>query len=353
MIKYIIDGLFLTQRMTGTQRYAYEIVRELDKLVKKGEFALVVPRTAKITVEYENIQIIKYGTLNGILWQQISLAKCLIKYNAQGIFLNNVMPIIYSKGVVTIHDVCYKANPNFYLSFRDKMSALWHRFIYWRAVHSKIEIVTVSEFSKSEIIKFYNADANKINIVYGGCQHMNRIEKNKNTFEKYPALIQNKYYFTMSTLAANKNFKWILYAAKNNPDKVFAVAGGGKLKGAAEASGFASLPNIIFLGYISDEDAKTLMENCKAFLFPTFYEGFGLTPLEAVACGTKNIIVSDTPCMREIYGDFAEYVDPYDLKYKMNSVEKSSKNISELLKKYDWKKSAEKLYNVLKECVVR
>lgn len=150
----------------------------------------------------------------------------------------------------------------------------------------------------------------------------------------------------MSTLAANKNFKWILYAAKNNPDEQFAIAGGGKLKGAAEAEGFAELPNIRFLGYVSDEDAKTLMANCKAFLFPTLYEGFGIPPLEAIACGAPRIIVSDTPCVHEIYGNNAEYIDQTN--YKNAKITEGKICVSaEILEKYSWKKSAEKLLEKL------
>lgn len=65
----------------------------------------------------------------------------------------------------------------------------------------------------------------------------------------------------------------------------------------------------MYLGYVTDGEAKSLMENCKAFLFPTLYEGFGIPPLEAIACGAPRVMVSNTPCMREIYGSHADYID--------------------------------------------
>lgn len=346
MCKYVIDGLFLTQRITGTQRYSYELTCELDKLVKKGDIKILVPNSASNLPKYENIEVVRYGKHQGIMWQQIDLAHYLRKNKKQGIFFNNVLPLTYPHGIITIHDVCYKANPQFYSSLRDKLSMLWHRLNYWRAAHSNMIILTDSEFSKSEIIKYYDVDPKRIQIIYCGWQHINRTDFSQNTFEKYNYLKPNEFYFSMSTLGANKNFKWILYAAKNNPDETFAIAGGGKLKGAAEAAGFSSLPNVHFLGYVSDEDAKTLMANCKAFLFPTFYEGFGIPPLEAIACGCKQIIVSDTPCMHEIYGDCAEYIDPYNNIYSLLN----SKYVmidTQLLKKYSWKKSAEEFIDLL------
>ena len=226
------------------------------------------------------------------------------------------------------------------------MSALWHRLNYWRAAHSNMNILTDSFFSRTELGKYYKVAPKRVTILYCGWQHMERIVAATDTFEKYPELRKGEYYFSMSTLGANKNFKWLLYAAKNNPEVQIAIAGGGKLKGAAEAEGFTNLPNIHFLGYVSDADAKTLMANCRAFVFPTLYEGFGLTPLEAVSCGASSIVVSDTPCMHEVYGDNAEYIDQTD--YENANIAESRKWVlEELLEKYSWKKSAEKLLSLM------
>lgn len=346
MYKYVIDGLFLTQRITGTQRYAYEIVNELDKLTDKGELCILVPESAEKLPEFENIEIVRYGSRSGIMWQQTDLARYLKKNKAKGIFFNNVFPLAYPHGIITLHDVCYKVNPKFYASLRDKLSMLWHRLNYWCAVHSEMAITTVSDFSVSELAKYYKVKADRVKVIRPGWQHINKTAFSEDTFERYSFLKPQGYYFSMSTLGANKNFKWILYAAKNNPDETFVIAGGGKLKGAAEAAGFSSLPNVHFLGYVSDEDAKTLMANCKAFLFPTLYEGFGLPPLEAAACGCRQLIVSDTPCMHEVYGDNAEYIDPKD--FSFSGLSKLTKQCdASLLDKYSWKKSAEKLKALL------
>ena len=81
MGKYVIDGLFLTQRITGTQRYAYELLCELDKISKKDEFQIVVPDSASELPVLKNIEIVKYGKRNGIIWQQTDLAHYLRKNN--------------------------------------------------------------------------------------------------------------------------------------------------------------------------------------------------------------------------------------------------------------------------------
>ena len=345
MEKYVIDGLFLTQNITGIQRYAYEIVSELDKIVAPGKVEILVPETTIKLPQLENIKLVKKRKHGGILWEQIDFAHYARKNKMQCICFTNILPLLYPHGIITIHDISYKANPQFFTSKRDRLSALWHRINYWYAARSKMAIVTVSEFSKSEIIKYYHVDENRITVIYNAWQHLERIEAAKDTFQHYPQLKKGDYFFSMSTLAANKNFKWILHAAKNNPQEQFAIAGGGKLKGAAEAEGFVDLPNVHFLGYVSDEDAKTLMANCKAFLFPTLYEGFGIPPLEAMACGAPRVIVSDTPCMHEVYGEDAEYLNPVDMgNLKLKIENKNTKNV---LEKYSWKKSADKLNELI------
>lgn len=343
---YVIDGLFLTQKITGIQRYAYEITMELDKLVSPNTLEILVPEYLENTPKLKNIKVIKRGKKRGVLWQQINYANYARKNKLKCICFTNVLPLLYAHGIITIHDVSYKANPQFFKSKRDRLSALWHRLNYWRAAHSDMKVVTVSQFSKSEIMKYYGIPPQRITVIYNAWQHMKRIESASDTFQRCLELVKGSYYFSMSTLAANKNFKWVLCAAKNNPDKQFAIAGGGKLKGAAEAEGFAELSNVSFLGYVSDEDAKTLMENCKAFLFPTLYEGFGIPPLEAIACGAPRIIVSDTPCMHEIYGENAEYINQTDYK-NAKITEYKTQTTEKILKKYSWKLSAERLKEML------
>lgn len=346
--KYAIDGLFLSQRITGIQRYAYEIVLELDKIVGNLDIVILVPHNAKNIPCYKNIEVIRIGKLQGIPWEQIEFPYYARKSERQCICFANVVPLIYAKGIAVIHDVGYKANPQFYISVRDRAAAVWHRIHYWCVAHSKMQIVTVSNFSKSEIMKYYKMSSDRITVIYNAWQHMKRIHAANDTFDRFSELKKGEYLFSMSTLAPNKNFKWILYAARNNPDEQFAIAGGNKLKGIAEAAGLAHLPNIRWLGYVSDEDAKTLMKNCKAFLFPTLYEGFGIPPLEALACGAPEILVSDIPCMREIYGAYVNYIDPID--YKVNEINKKKQiNVIDALKKYEWKASAQKLIKLMKK----
>lgn len=338
MKSVIINGKFLTQRVTGVQRYAREIVAELDKqLNSESELSVViaVPKDASDVPDYKNIKVVRVGHLKGIAWEQISLP---IYAAGKGTLLNlcNVSPLV-SPGIVAIHDVKIKARPQDF----SKKFLMWYNLLFSNATKRAKKIITVSEFSKKEIEKYYSVDPDRIVVVPDAWQHYERIGYDDNALEKYE-LEKNNYYFSMCSLEPNKNFKWIAEVAKRNPDQLFAVSGSINEKVFADGLGFECPENMKLLGYVSDEEAKTLMRDCKAFLFPTFYEGFGIPPLEAMSAGAKQVVVSDTEVMHEIFGDSVVYISPNDYGVDLDNVSsaKGRNNSKAPLDKYSWTKSA-------------
>ena len=107
--------------------------------------------------------------------------------------------------------------------------------------------------------------------------------------------------------------------------------------------------NLIYTGYLNDGELVTLYKNCKAFIFPSLYEGFGIPPLEAIECGCKNLILSDIEVLKEIYGNNAVYIDTKNyIKLPEKLIEA---DIDELLEKSSWKKTATLIINVLNEYI--
>lgn len=331
MEKIVINGRFLTQRITGVQRYAREICAELDKLIQPEEIIMAIPPETQDIPEYKNIKVVRFGAFHNRLWEQISFPLYVIKNNAVALNLCNVAPLL-APGIVCIHDMKIKATPQFF----SKKFLLWYRILFWNATKRAKKIITVSNFSKSEIIKYYGVDGNKIVVVPNGWQHFARINYDEKTLAKYN-LQKDNYYFAMSSLEPNKNFKWIAEQAVKNPSELFVVAGSINAKVFADGLGFACPDNMKLIGYVSDEEAKTLMRDCKAFLFPSIYEGFGIPPLEAMSAGAKRIIVSDIPVMHEIFGDGVEYIGRSSKEQKQNFwlIE---------LQSFSWVKSAKKLF---------
>ena len=348
---YAVDGLFYTQRLSGIQRYAIELIRELDARVCPGEIELILPETLPESCTlptFTNCRVVRWGRRTGMLWEQLDYPAYLKQSGRKGLCLCNVIPVRGFHGIAAVHDICYKARADFYTEPRARLAAAWHCFQYRRIAKKAEKIITVSEFSKSEIMRVYHVPSGKLCVIPNAWQHMQRVEPDEGIFQKEPSLLPGKYYFSMSNLLKNKNFPWVLRAAQNRPEAVFAIAGGGSLKAAAGALGLDELPNVKYLGYVSDGEAKALMANCKAFLFPTLYEGFGIPPLEAIACGAPRVLVSDTPCMREVYGENADYID---LTANVGDVEDVTPghDAAAALARYSWSASAEKLAALLQQ----
>lgn len=345
---WAVDGSFFAQRLSGIQRYSIELLAALDRIVPPGFVEIVTPPGVE-TPHYTNIKVVSFGTHRGGVWQQLDYPRYLRQRGAGGLATCNVIPLFGFRGIAVVHDVCYRARPDFYTVPRGRLSAAWHCLQYRRIAKRAERIITVSEFSKSEIAKYYGVPASKMDVVYNAWQQMQRIAPDESIFARHPQLKPGQYYFSMANLLKNKNFPWVLRAAGAKPDAVFAIAGGGSLAAEAERLGLADLPNVLYLGYVSDDAAKALMAHCKAFLFPTLYEGFGIPPLEAAACGAPQIIVSDTPCMREVYGPCAAYIDLTANPGDVDDVTPATAPTAALLEKYSWDKSAERLLQILEK----
>lgn len=344
-MKIIINGRFLTQRITGVQRYAREICAELDKLVKPDELIMAVPPETTDIPEYKNIKVVKVGWFHNRLWEHISFPLYVLSRKAISLNLCNVAPLL-SPGIVCIHDMKIKATPQF---FSPKF-LLWYRLLFFNATRRAKKIITVSNFSKSEIIKYYGVDENKIVVAPNGWQHFARINYDENTLARY-GLEKDSYYFAMSSLEPNKNFKWIADQAVKNSDDLYVVAGSINEKVFSEGLGFKCPANMKLIGYVRDEEAKTLMRDCKAFLFPSIYEGFGIPPLEAMSAGAKRIVVLDNEVMKEVYGTCACYLSPNNMHdLDINSINPIKTGI---LSKYSWTISAKIIANVVLDTVER
>lgn len=309
-MKLYINGRFLTQSVTGVQRYAIEVIKALDNLIESGflnklrnNIIILTPKNITNNIKFKNIEIKKIGKLKGHLWEQVDLAQ----YTSGQMLLNlcNSGPLIKKNQMTVIHDVAVYANgKNFSVLFRN-----WYKLLLKTQAVNSIKIITVSNFSKEEILKYLKIRSNKIKVIYEGKEHFTEQKENQSyIYEK--DLNTKPYILAVSSLNPNKNFGAIVKAMDylKSTDFNIVIAGGTDPKVFSQTD--EDLPsNVIHLGYVSDSELKTLYKNAFCFVYPSFYEGFGLPPLEAMSIGCP-VIISNRASLPEVGGDAALYCDP-------------------------------------------
>lgn len=346
---FLIDGRFLESMSTGIDRYAAETIKELDKICAGKDIRILAPNTAKnvkspggkMLSQLKNIRVI-YAR-RGRYWTQITFALYARAIAAVPINMCNEVSTLAPRGIVCLHDVCYMDCPDMF----SEEEVEWFLALYKRIAKKAKVIITVSEFSKERILKMLGNRRNDIKVVVAGngWQHFDRIEPNEYIFDKLRNIERGTYYFTLSSANKNKNLDWIIQASQYNLKDEF-VIGGRNLDRVIE---FEKYPNVYYAGAVTDEESKALMKHCKAFIFPSFYEGFGIPPLEAMSAGAP-VIISDRASLPEVFGGSAHYVDPNNPAVNFDRIlSESTEPAENVLDKYSWSKTAKRVLSVISE----
>lgn len=348
MAKYAINGRFVVRKLTGQERFARELVSELDKIVDNDEFVLVVPEYAVELPCYKHISIVKYGKVKSHFWEQISFRRFVKKNGLVSVNLTTTCPL-GSPDIVCLHDAAFYEIPEMLTkTLYGKLSTIWHKLIFRVVAKRAKRILTVSNYSKQRLMHYLHVSEDRISVVYNAWQHFLRVEKDDSIFSSLPeTFVKGEYFMALSSLAPQKNFGWIKEVAKRNPAKQFVICGKQE-KISDFGTAELKLSNLFFTGYISDGQVKSLMNHCKAFLHPAKYEGFGIPPLEALSCGSK-LIISNATCLPELYENSAHYINPDDYNVDLDKILSnpiSSANC--VLEKFSWEKEAAKLLLIVR-----
>jgi glycosyltransferase involved in cell wall biosynthesis len=305
----------------------------------------------------KKLDIIQSGRWTGHAWEQIELPLYL-KNHGNPLLLNlaNTAPLFYQRHIVTIHDVAFFKNPSWF----SRSFVTYYKYLIPRIAKSALKIITDSEFSKKEIIHYLGIPEEKINVVYSGISK----EFTEGSGKEYKNQYGN-YILTVASLDPRKNLKNIILAfqkLKMNDLKLISIGSENTIFSDREIKEMIrSTKNMIFTGYVSDDELAGFYKNAKCFVYPSLYEGFGLPPLEAMAYGCP-VITSSVASLPEVCGDAAYYVNPYEVDEIAKGIQdvlQQPKLQKELIKKgyrrvplFRWEESASKLWNVVEEVLL-
>lgn len=311
-IPIYFNARFLTQAVTGVQRYAEEFVYALDSLIENQvinteEYQLIMlsPKNIKREINVKHIQLQIVGKLSGHLWEQLELPF----YSAKGLLVNlcNTGPVLKWRQVVAIHDLAIKRHPEAFSS----LFRIWYLVLFNILTRSSKLVITNSNFSKQELMEVFPLRQEKVKVSYLGCEHVLRVNSNEDIISKLN-LDNKQYILSVSTLNPLKNFQLTISALDVLKDQnVYLVIAGGVNDNIFEPAKLETNRNIIYAGYVDEPELRALYEKAICFVYPSIYEGFGLPPLEAMSLGCP-VITSTAASLPEICGDSALYCDPSD-----------------------------------------
>ena len=341
----IVNARFLTQRITGVQRYAIEICKRLPKEIAGEEIFFITPKVTLYETQIDKEKIISIGYLKGQLWEQIELP-FFLKKKGNPLLINfvGIGPVFYKRKIFFLYDLAFKHHPEWFSFVFQKM---YNTFIPI-SLKNSLSIIVDSNYVKEDVIKTYDIKNKKIDVIYAAPAKMFSNLNSK----------KEKIILTVSSIDPRKNLTRVINAFNliETDYKLVIVGSKNKTFSNVNLNKGIENDNIIFTGYLNDEELINLYNKSDIFIYASLFEGFGIPPLEAQACGCP-VIVSNVTSLPEVCLDSVEYCDPYkinSIKLAMESLFKNVERRSELTKKgldnikrFDWSRSTMKFIKIV------
>jgi glycosyltransferase involved in cell wall biosynthesis len=364
-----INATFTLDNPTGLGVYTYELTKELLRVNNNIDLT-VYTSSADLNNLYPNkIELVSQltspsrgfkGHLLRMLWQQ-SVLPLRLRKRKPDLFYSTVpegMLFPHMKQIVTLHDILPikspESNPKMKYHFRYTLPVL---------LRNSQAIISVSENTKEDVINYYKIIDKPVYVIYEGYDRTKYYPRAAGIINKKYGITED-YLLYIGDMRPYKNLERTLEAFKQlDLQNVAFVIGGRKdprfYPNIQEQVNKLRLGDrVICPGYIPDEDIPFLYSGAIAFIFPSLYEGFGLPPLEAMACGCP-VIVSRAASLPEVCGDAAYYVDPLSINSLAEGMQTVLTNNAlrqtlrekglERAKLFSWEKSAQEHIKVFHE----
>lgn len=372
-MRVVVSG-YIGKRVTGIGR---NLINLLDNASSNNEYIIYTNKDMKDELIFKNpyvsiktYSVSKKSSLKNLLWTTLIFPFVVKKEKADKALIPNFSLLLFKfrPTIVIIHDLIE-------FNVSDKFSPM--KMFYRTKIADPLmvkrsdAIITDSDNSKKDLIKYLDAPENKITVIYNGVDQdkFHRIEGNEleevfkarnwpTDFILYVGTIDHP---GKNAIAVVRAFEELKKTGKYSGQCILAgMPGSGFefVQNYIEKSDFRD--QILITGFVTDKELVALYSKCASFVFVSLYEGFGIPPLEALSCGAK-VVVSNTSSLPEVVGDLGILVNPINQKEVTEGIYKSlqkqatleyTKKVQSHLQRYTWKNSSqifEKVLNIEEE----
>ena len=364
-----IDGRELLQKPTGVGRYLFELCDAWchSDRARHHEFIFYTPGNKPLSLlgtelnftEEKKIRHKSVPGTGGTWWEQTALRAAVIRDNVDVFFapaysapLRLAIPT-----VVTIHDVSFLAHPEWF----NWKEGLRRRWLTDRSINQAEVVISVSKFTRAEILRLYNISPQRVHVVLSGITSLSPILADNDVTPRilFVGSIFNRRHLPVLIRAFAK-------VRRSFPDAELTIVGDNRTHPKQDLTAAILVENletsVSLQSYVSEAQLAQLYQQATVFVFLSEYEGFGLTPFEAMSAGVP-VVVADTPVARELYEDAALFVPIANVNATADAIqtlftdvtvrERQRQLASTLLKNFSWTKAANETLQVLELAAAR
>jgi glycosyltransferase involved in cell wall biosynthesis len=318
-MRIVMDVRTIGDHFPGIGRYTYQLARAIAGQTNRNELVLVSnPESTNtrfnlggLTAE-PDVRMVATSASPFTLREQVLYPRELQKLNPSAIhFPYMVMPYAAPRPIVlTIHDIIPVIFPNFF-SLRQRF---FYRLSLWMALRAAATVICVSEATRADLISYCGIDPSRLIVIHEGIEKTFRPCASKEIEEvRHDYALPPEYFLYLGSNKPHKNLPALIRAYAQSSTELPLVVAGSEDPRFRQPRLLLDLhglkDRVFFLGAVREPQLPALYSGARAFVFPSLYEGFGMPPLEAMACGVP-VACSDIPSLRETVGDAALFFDP-------------------------------------------